>query len=394
MKIFHSLLLLVLTVIGLVLPNSAKAVNEVGPDKKYFLVYDYQNDWLVYSTRYQNYVPYTRSLHEEALSVSLLVDLLKNRHYTLLIQTQKQNYLFVEGALQKKAEEGQWLTLSIDSLYRTYRKDEILLTLYGSSGIDGRKVLVANLKTASPVVLNDRATPTSLINIKPKPSNPFSDFSALVMLIILVMNVLAYNSHPLAFGRFINPLDFLDRDDREDINKLNKPYSSQMILFTILLCLVISYMLVVFTYNGVNLFNSGTILSGGTDLGELTTDYFKLFGISFLLFYLKYIYMSLVGGMLNLDKVVTIHYYKALQITYLFIGLFAIFTFSYSLYSPVWAIDFEKSVIVPFIIFYLLRFISLYILIKPSGSFINLYLFSYLCVIEIIPLIIGVKFAL
>ncbi|WP_247231934.1 DUF4271 domain-containing protein [Telluribacter sp. SYSU D00476] len=393
MKIFHSLLLLVLTAVGLLLPNSAEAVNEVGPNKKYFLVYDYQNDWLVYSTRYQNYVPYTRSLHEEALSVSLLVDLLKNRHYTLLIQSQKQNYLFVEGALQKKVQEGQWLVLNIDSLYRTYRKDEILITLYGSNGIDGRKVLVANLKTASPVVL-DRTAPSSLINIKPKPKNPFSDFSALVMLIILVMNVLAYNSFPMAFGRFINPLDFLDRDERDDINKLNKPYSSQVILFTILHCLVVSYLLVVFSYNGVNLFGSGRILSGGADLAELTTDYFKLLGITFLLFYLKYIYMALVGGMLNLDKVVPIHYFKALQITYLFLGLFAILVFSYTLYSPVWAVDFEKTVIAPFVIFYLLRFISLYILIKPSGSFINLYLFSYLCVIEIIPLIIGVKFAL
>ena len=45
------------------------------------------------------------------------------------------------------------------------------------------------------------------------------------------------------------------------------------------------------------------------------------------------------------------------------------------------------------IFYYLVRFGLLYIFINSSGQFINLYLFSYLCVIEIIPLIVGVKFA-
>ncbi|HEV7348700.1 DUF4271 domain-containing protein [Telluribacter sp.] len=392
MKIFRSLLLLVLTAAGLLVPFSVQAVNEVGPGKKYFLVYDYQNDWLVYSTRYQNFVPYSRSLHEEALSVSLLVDLLKNRHYTLLVQPQEQNYLFIEGALQKKIEAGQWLELNMDSLFRTYKKEEILLTLYGSSGAESRQVLVANLKTASPVAIGNATT--SLINIKPKPTNPFRDFSALIMLILLIMNVLAFTSAPLSFRRFINLLDFLERDERNEMNKINKPFSAHVIFFTALLSLVISYLLVVSNNNGINLFSTGTILTGGDDLPELVTDYFTLFAISFLLFYLKYIYMSLVGGMLNLDSVVSIHYFKNIQLSYLFFGSCAIFLFSYSLYNPLWSVDLESSLLAPFVIFYLLRFISLYILIKPVGSFINLYLFSYLCVIEIIPLIIGVKFAL
>ena len=96
--------------------SSAWAANEVGPGQSHYLVYDYENDWLVYSSQYHNYVPYSRSLNETDLSVSLMVDLLKNRRYDLLITSTKENYVFVEGALQTKLAPGTWLVLSIDSL--------------------------------------------------------------------------------------------------------------------------------------------------------------------------------------------------------------------------------------------------------------------------------------
>jgi hypothetical protein len=391
MKIIPFWLLLVLTLTGLLQPASVQAANEVGPGKKYFLVYDYQNDWLVYNASYQNYVPYTRSLHDNDLSVSVLVDLLKNRRYTLLIQTQEQNYLFVEGAMQKRIKAAQWLELNIDSLYRTYRKDEIMLTLYGSTGTDSRKVLVANPVASAPLVL-DKAAP-SLINIKPIPTNPFRDFSVLIMLLLLVLNVLTFLVSTAIFSRFVNPAELFENDDRSD-NKSIKPYNLSMLLLTALVALVQGYLLMVLHNNGLDLFSSGVVLTGGGSLPDHFLHLGKISLVIFLLIYLKYLFMVMVAGMLNLDKIVNVHYFKSLQASYLFFGVSAIALFSYSLYFPMMSLPLETQLLAPFIGFYLLKFIFLYILIKPGGSVINLYLFSYLCVIEIIPLIIGVKFAL
>ncbi|MBU1819914.1 MAG: DUF4271 domain-containing protein, partial [Bacteroidetes bacterium] len=62
--------------------------------------------------------------------------------------------------------------------------------------------------------------------------------------------------------------------------------------------------------------------------------------------------------------------------------------------NPHWLEQLSISLLYVFIFYYLIRFVLLYLFTNYTGQVINLYLFSYLCVVEIIPLIIGVKFAI
>ncbi|MNL38385.1 hypothetical protein D3C87_1605970 [compost metagenome] len=104
--------------------------------------------------------------------------------------------------------------------------------------------------------------------------------------------------------------------------------------------------------------------------------------------------MVLAGNMLNLDKQVDIIFLKIVQSSYLFYAL--VFLVIFGLYSNHinWLEASRPYVLLPFLFFYIARFVGLYVVAKPTGSLINLYLFSYLCVIEIIPLIVSMKFAL
>ncbi len=98
--------------------------------------------------------------------------------------------------------------------------------------------------------------------------------------------------------------------------------------------------------------------------------------------------------MLNLDKLVDVLFIKIIQSSYLFYVAIFLLVFMLSFNSPMWLNSVKSFFLVPFLIFYIARFLVLYFVSKPPGTLINLYLFSYLCVIEIIPLIIGIKFAL
>ncbi|GAB2801812.1 hypothetical protein GCM10027275_54980 [Rhabdobacter roseus] len=392
MNVLRPLLFFALVLAGALSSRSVRADNEVGPGQKYYLVYDLRNDWLTYSSRYQNYVPFSKGIHEAETSASLLVDLLKNRPYTLLIQSRAESYLFIEGALQKRIAPGTWLELSLDSLYRNYRKEELLLTLYGSPGVDDKNVLVGHLKKENVAALPVSTSP--LINIRPKFPTPFGDFSVLVFLFFLALNALTYTISPNTYRRLINPADYFNRDDRSEIHKFNKPYSRPVLLFVIQLSLIVSYLLLALANYDVNLFSAGTLLSERDQLSEILLDFLKLFGATFLLFYLKYVYMSLVGGMLNLDPIVDLHFLKALQSSYFFYSLLGLLVFTLSLHEPGWFESMRPFLLLPFVAFYLLRFFSLYFVTNSRASLMNLHLFSYLCVIEIIPLIIGVKFAL
>jgi hypothetical protein len=146
MKSIHSLLFIVVTAIFLFTGCNVQGASKALPPEQFFPVYDFQNDWLVYSSQYKNYVPFSKGINEGTKSVSLYIDLLKNRRYFLLVKAENESYLFLEGSLQKKILKDQWLELSIDSLFRIYKKEELLLSVYGNAGIDDKDVLICHKK--------------------------------------------------------------------------------------------------------------------------------------------------------------------------------------------------------------------------------------------------------
>ena len=375
--------------------SPAYAANEVGPGKSHYLVYDYSNDWLVYRSQYKNYVPYSRALNETDLSVSLLVDLFKNRRYDLLVSTSKENYLFIEGSLQKKLAPDDWLVLDIDSLRRLYKKDVILLTLYGSAGNEGKTVLVGHAKRIANAPSSvPNSSPFSFINIKPHRTSPFGDFSVIQILLLLILTLFTYVGSPTLFRRFVSPSDFFDRSERNDLYRFNRPYERFMFIIAIIVSAAMAYLILFLDHYGVDLIPSSGFLSEGATLAGFLTDSAKLTLIFLGLLFLKFIMMEIVSGVLNLERVVNSHYIKSLQLSYLFYGICVVVFYGISLQNPLWLQLLSPYLLYIVILYYLLRFGLLYIFVNYSGQFINLYLFSYLCVIEIIPLIVGVKFAI
>lgn len=393
MRFYPLLLLLVITALFSTNEAMAKVDDKISPPADFFPIYDYQNDWLVYNSQYKNYVPYSQGVNESVRSVSLSIDLLKNRRYFLLIKTEAEGYLFLNGALQQRLPSEEWLKLNIDSLFRSFKSEELLLTVYGSSGISGKKVLLCNQKqkNAAGIVHHSAST---LINIKPIPFSQFGNFAVMAMLIILILNAWIFNLNPLSFVRLINPLEYFNNNPREQLSKINKPYSNSIIFFVLIDAMLMAFLLLFFTTNDLNLFSVITILTEQTNTFQYFLDFLLLSGIFFVLIYGKFILMSVVGNMLNLDKLVDTLFLKIIQSAYFFYAALFLIVFMLGFNHTSWFIPLKPYILFPFLFFYIGRFISLYVVTKPSTSFINLYLFSYLCVIEIIPLIIGIKFAL
>jgi len=61
---------------------------------------------------------------------------------------------------------------------------------------------------------------------------------------------------------------------------------------------------------------------------------------------------------------------------------------------PVATFRWDAILFIPVTLFYLARLLLLYFSINKLSDAKNLYLFSYLCIVELVPFIIGVKFAL
>lgn len=377
------------TLVGSLALGAAK----VDPPGQFFPVYNYQDDWLVYNEQYKNYVPFSQGVNEGTRFASIYIDLVKNRRYSLLVHSESESYLFLEGALQNRIAAGKWQELNLDSLHRLYRKDELLLTIYGSPGIADKTVIICNKKklTDSESIAPARS---GFINIKPVSFTPFGTFAGIALLIILIVNAWIFNLNPLSFIRLINPIEFFNNDPRDQLSKINKPYSNTVIFFVMTSSMMMGFTVVYLSANRINLFSVSTILSEKANTIQILGDFCILSLIFFLLVYAKYIFMVLAGNMLNLDKQVDIIFIKIVQSSYLFYAL--VFLVIFGLYSNHinWLEASRPYVLLPFLFFYIARFVALYVVAKPAGSLINLYLFSYLCVIEIIPLIVSMKFAL
>lgn len=372
----------------------AWAASEVGPEKAYYLVADLKNDWLTYSNQYKNYVPFSRGVNEAELSVSLLLDTRRYRRYELLLSSARENYLFVEGALQTKLAPDEWLVLDVDSLRQVYRKDQILLTLYGSSGIENKTAMIGHARH-QPNALNEVpfAARTPIINIKPLAASPFRDFSVLVMLVLLVLTLFTYTVTPTLYRRFVSPADFVDLGERNDFYQFNRPYSPLVVQTALAVSIAMAYILLFLSHFGVEPFYYSSLLSESESLARLLFDLAKFTILFMVLFFMKYLLMSMVGGVLNLGRAISTHYIKALQISYLFYGLCMLLFFGVFMQMPVWFETAKSYIVYGFVAYYAVRFVILYVFNNYSGRFTNLYLFAYLCVTEIIPLIIGVKFA-
>ena len=362
-----------------------------GPNNQYYLVHDFHDDWQVYDNRLKLYVPYINEQHLEIPSHTIFCDLENNRGYQLLIRSEKKNFLFINGSLRQKVEAGKWLTMSIDSLYKVYQKPTIYITLYGTTDINSKTVMMGYPKSIEQKII--KTTDDEIVTAKPRSFTPHRNYFVIVSMMILVMFTYLSSSFSRAFQRYYNLRDLFTFYLREQSFLINKPLSRMNILFVILLSLLISLFFMFLQSRGIYLFGGRSFLQEGDTMGVLFSNYFRLTLITFVALVGKYFFISMIGSLFNLEKIVDIHYFKIIQSSILFYtALVLILCVMFMGYLPP---DFNWQVYLftPMVAFYAARCVIVYFTINRTANIPNLYLISYLCIVELLPIILGIRFA-
>jgi hypothetical protein len=145
---------------------------------------------------------------------------------------------------------------------------------------------------------------------------------------------------------------------------------------------------------GIHVFGGRAILQEGDTLGVLLSNYFRISLAVFVIMVMKYFFIGLVGQLFNLEKIVDLHYFKIVQASSLFYSaLVLVLSILFMQYLPN---DFNWQVYLftPIVAFYFIRIFILYFTIIRSIPKQSLYLISYLCIVEILPVILGIRFAI
>ena len=362
----------------------------IGPNSRYYPVHDFRDDFQVYDEKAKAYVPYIVEQHTSQTALSAYVDLESNRHYSLLISTPQDGYLFINAALKRKLKASQWQVLSVDSLYRVYHQPEIFLTLYGNPGLDDKQLFIGYPKSATqkPVVLSD-----DNLSVRPRAQAVYHNFLGVGLLFLLATHAFLFTVYRRAFQRFYSLRDLVSLRAQEESFLINRPLSSVNMLFTLNLSFIIAYLIVFVQSRNLDVFTSRSLLMSEQRFGWVAGEFLLLTGIAFMSLLGKYVMLKVLGGLYKLQSIINTHYFKILQSSLLFFTVLTLILAIVAYNTPTMAWS-QNSLLLPLSVFYLARLGLLYFVIRSLEPIKNLYLFSYLCIVELIPLIIGLRFAL
>ena len=178
---------------------------------------------------------------------------------------------------------------------------------------------------------------------------------------------------------------------REDPFSNTKPFSTDYILFTALHSLNLSFVFLflvnAFTYRYDSL---EWLQFSGFGQGML---YWLLGGLALNgLIYFKYFSVALVSWFFNARMLTSRHFIDFVNASAFFFILIALVLAIGGYSTFVLAESLRKAVLFAILIFFFYRNMLLYIRLLPLSPYSKLYIFSYICATEWIPLIAGLKF--
>ena len=374
------------------LPNDLIAKGGLSADKSFYIVHDYQDDWQVFDERYKAYVPYVREQHKGYNSFSLFFDIENYKGYKILYRSEKENYLFIDASLQKKLLISTLVVLDIDSLENIFGKTKLFLTIYGTNtNVEDLFVQIGNKisKSQKAIEMNE-----SLLTILPRDISPFQNFFVIGLMLLVCFYAFLYNFQPKSFECFFSPRDLLTISKRDDSFVVNKPFDLGNIFFVVSLSLTLGFIFMLITHEKTDLFSASNILNEGETLGALMLNFLEISIIVFASLVLKYWVLRVLSNLYRLDNITNIHYFKIIQASSLFFLVLLIVLTLSTVSIPGIVKNAEKYLSIPISLFFIARLALLYFTINKVTTLKNLYLFSYLCIVELIPLIVGIRFAL
>ncbi len=362
------------------------------PDNYTEIIANLEDQWLVYDDFYHTYVPYLTDRYSAQYILNQAIDASRYQSYHLRLESPQTAYLFVQSQLTGIIKPGKPFLLKIDSLVTIYHKPFLLVTLYSENGftqLPGARIVYPHDRKASkvPVVRQKQL----VIQPRLRESGTVSDFVQVAAIFILAMYAFVWNFHPKAFQKNFSFRRLFSFNMREDTVFVNKPLSPANLLFILIHSFLLSFFYMLIQQSTDEpVANILQMEAGGQFWGA--ARYFMLMStVVFLLLLGKYILIYIVGSVFRLTNIINVHYYEYLLFSRLFYTVLVPLHFLIFLSVPLLVSASAHVIIVVVILFNILRIIIINSVLNSLISVKNLYLFSYLCATELVPLLIGIK---
>lgn len=350
---------------------------------KYEVIKDLNREWITVGEE-NRYVPYIDQSMAAVPVVGVSLDLSRYSRNQLLVCMPAHSTLLVEKRISAYRKTSACLTLDIDSLRQVHDKSELFISVYQPDK-DFEEVGLWIVQE----ITGTQARTANLVSVRS--SSFLEDFFVIGILILLILYAILINQYPKIFRNLYSLSRVFSLKVREENSRI-RLINEAHILFLIQHCLLLAFLFII-------LVSTSQLLTLDTPYLDFDPDsfsgYLLLWGkISVLVFGIiwgKYITVMLFGALFRLRQLRYLHMLDYMRMSLIFGAI--LFSLLIVVFAGVGygASHYFNLLIYLFVGLAGIRVIILYFRLFRNASFRNMYLISYLCVAEVIPLLVSLE---
>ena len=356
-------------------------------ERQYATLLDLKSELLVYDGDYDTYLPYAQGTPFSSNTALSWLPLAQYKNYQLLIKPEQQASVFINQNINDNIAAGQARYYSLDSLYARYG-DSCLVAVF-AQGLNLNKLEYKIVGTQAIASATTSELSQNFLSVRWRPQSVFYNFFILAALGVLAALALLRNSFPRVFASYYSLSDTLST--RHPINDAfsYKLGGTGQLGFIIAYCLIFSFLLISLFHVVGQEATLGWMLDNGS-AGAYVWSWLKLALLLFILQLVKYGLLQIASGLFGID-VAANHFFDYLRFSQLVITFLLAVVLVLYLGMPGWTASGGQILLNLILLLALLRITYLFYKLTAAGERRKTYLFSYLCVTEILPLLVGLK---
>jgi len=352
------------------------------------LVRNLNEQWLYLDKSFNHYVAYAENLHQNSQMLHFWVKPEQWKPYYLLLHLEEDAFLFFNHNVQKKLSKGKNY-LSFDSLASIYPKKHIFVSLYAFKSKFLRETLIVNQR------LQSQTFSSTLSNNEKDRAfqNLLKSRASIFLIAILLAYAILRQYDSMILWNYMQVSRFLQIQRRLDNPLFFRFFQNSNIFFLLLHTGLLTTFFVLM--EAIAPSNEPFVL--GKYNSSLSA--YKLSWVNILIWYAlllawlfaKYLIILFTSNLLGLSHIVNVHFYEYVRITHWFFVPLTAFSILLTLHIPYQIENWYLWLKYLLPVVYILRFIATAYNINKFAEFRKLDFYSYLCISEIVPLLVNTK---
>lgn len=351
------------------------------------VVRNLSDEWLVYNQESGNYLPYDATVDYQTTTVSTWLYPGKD-DYLLELTLPVGTSVFFNNHLwyQVKSSKTQHLALKDILQLESREKKPVLLTLFNPDGaLEIFQVGIVN--EARPTLVQPKYAKADQASIA-LPKTSLRDGSGLILISIMLLFAFVRGLDPREFGQLLSVPDLLTNPFEGYGGASIKVWTP-----TNMFLMAGNVLTIVFVFSMTDRFEAATtilnqLISLLNQTGT-TVAIFTLMVIAGLGYYaFKYLLVVFSGYMFQMGRYTNVHFIEFLRLsTFLSLGLLCLLVAVYNAFFLTFS-EFWVGFYLVVLLFFLIRIVKLFWIGLASAEIRMLYLIAYLCMTEIVPMVL------